>query len=209
MNGQEGPRYPLLALSRLRMGTDGVGVTTLIAGAGCPLNCRWCINKRFLRETPVEEIGVQALLERVRIDDLYFRATGGGVTFGGGESLLHAPFIRAFRKECPPEWRISAETSLAVHRESVELALEAVDEFIVDCKDMNPETYRRYTGGDASLMQENLRLLLEKAGAERVLVRVPLIPDYNTREDRAASAEALRKMGVERFDLFDYVIREA
>ena len=48
------PLYPLLHLSRHRLGTDGVGVTTLVAGAGCPLRCRWCINARLLREAPVE-----------------------------------------------------------------------------------------------------------------------------------------------------------
>ena len=31
------PLYPLLALERLRMGTDGAGVTTLAASQGCPL----------------------------------------------------------------------------------------------------------------------------------------------------------------------------
>ena len=77
------------------MGIDGEGVTTLVAGAGCPLLCRWCINKKILAEAPAENISPSELLERVRIDDLYFQVTGGGVTFGGGESLLHAPFIRA------------------------------------------------------------------------------------------------------------------
>ena len=37
---------PLLALNRHRMATDGEGVTTLVAGAGCPLHCKWCINKK-------------------------------------------------------------------------------------------------------------------------------------------------------------------
>ena len=91
------PLFPLLSLSRLRMGTDGEGVTTLAAGAGCPLSCRWCINKRLLRELTAEPVTAAELLDRVKIDDLYFRATGGGVTFGGGESLLHAGFIRRFR----------------------------------------------------------------------------------------------------------------
>jgi pyruvate formate lyase activating enzyme len=49
------PLYPLLGVSRLRMGTDGTGVTTLIAGAHCPLRCRWCINKRLLREAGAEK----------------------------------------------------------------------------------------------------------------------------------------------------------
>ena len=202
------PLFPLLSLARLRMGTDGSGVTTLIAGAGCPLRCRWCINAHLLREAQPETVTAAELLERVRIDDLYFRATFGGVTFGGGESLLHAAFMRRFRDLCPPEWRISAETSLAVPAENVLTAAQAADLFIVDCKSMDREIYRAYTGGDGERMARNLRLLLDAVGPERVLVRVPRIPQFNTREDTERDAAALRALGVTRLDLFDYVIRE-
>ena len=200
------PLYPLLSLVRLRMGTDGSGVTTLVAGAGCPLHCRWCINARLLAEAPAEMVTAETLLERVKIDDLYFRATGGGICFGGGESLLHTDFIRRFREIAPAEWRITVETSLAVPADNVLGAVDAVDVFIVDCKDMDPGIYHRYTGGDSSLMTENLRLLLQKAGPDRIIVRVPLIPRYNTAEDQARSAEVLRKAGVRRLDLFSYVV---
>ena len=200
------PLYPLLSLVRLRMGTDGSGVTTLVAGAGCPLCCRWCINARLLAEAPAEMVTAEALLKRVKIDDLYFRATGGGICFGGGESLLHTDFIRCFREIAPAEWRITVETSLAVPAENVLGAVDAVDTFIVDCKDMDPGIYHRYTDGDSTLMTENLRRLLQKAGPDRILVRVPLIPQYNTAEDQARSAELLRKMGVKRLDLFSYVV---
>ena len=199
--------FPLLGIARHRMGTDGEGVTTLAAGAGCPLHCKWCINKKLLREAPAEKVTPEELLERVRTDHLYFCATGGGITFGGGEALLHADFIREFREICPPEWKITAETSLFVPRSYLAEATDAVDLFVVDCKDMNGEIYRKYTGEDASVMQENLNFLLARTGSERVLVRVPLIPGYNTEEDRKKSAEALRKMGVEKLDLFEYVVR--
>ncbi len=201
-------RYPLLALARLRMGTDGEGITTLVAGAGCPLHCRWCINERLLREAAAEQITAAQLLERVRIDDLYFRASGGGITFGGGEPLLHAEFLRQFRSLAPAQWKIRLETSLAVPAEKVLPAVEAADEFIVDCKDMNPEIYRRYTGGDQSLMVSNLRCLLPLIGAERILVRVPLIPNYNTAADQANSVSSLKALGITRFDLFPYIIRK-
>ena len=200
------PLYPLLSLVRLRMGTDGSGVTTLVAGAGCPLHCRWCINARLLAEAPAEMVTAEALLKRVKIDDLYFRATGGGICFGGGESLLHTDLIRRFREIAPAEWRITVETSLAVPAENVLGAVDAVDTFIVDCKDMDPGIYHRYTDGDSTLMTENLRRLLQKAGPDRILVRVPLIPQYNTAEDQDRSAELLRKMGVKRLDLFSYVV---
>ncbi|MBQ2203330.1 MAG: 4Fe-4S cluster-binding domain-containing protein, partial [Oscillospiraceae bacterium] len=71
------PSFPLLALSRHRIGIDGVGVTTLVAGAGCPLSCAYCINKKLLCQAP-KRISPQELFDRVKQDDLYFRATNGG-----------------------------------------------------------------------------------------------------------------------------------
>ena len=201
------PLFPLLRIARLRMEVDGEGVTTLVAGAGCPLACRWCLNAAVLREKPTP-VTAQALYDRVRIDDLYFRATGGGVTFGGGESLLHAAFLQAFRKRCGDAWRIYAETSLHVPRALVASAAETVDGFIIDIKDMNPELYRRYTGADARLVRENLAFLLENVGPERLLVRVPLIPEFNTQNDCDESERLLRQMGVTRIERFSYFRRE-
>ncbi len=201
----EEQRFPLLTISRHRMGIDGRGVTTLVAGACCPLNCRYCINKKILKRNEAEPVTAEELYERVRGDDLYYRATGGGVTFGGGESLLQAAFFAPFRRLCGDEWRLCAETSLAVPRELVATAAKSIDEFIVDCKDMDAETYHAYTGGDEKRMEENLLFLLEIAGPERVVVRVPLIPDFNTAEAQQRSAERLKELGVTRLDLFSYV----
>ena len=199
------PRFPLLALSRLRMGCDGKGVTTLVAGAGCPLSCRYCLNRAVLADPHPRFVSARELLDRVSIDDLYFRATGGGVTFGGGESLLHASFILRFRDVCPDGWQINAETSLAVPWPQVELAAEAVGTFIVDCKDLDADRYRRYTGGDAALMKDNLLRLLDRIGPDRIHIRVPLIPDYNTADDQAEIVEQLRDAGFTRLEAFTYL----
>ena len=181
--------FPLLGLSRHRMGTDGVGITTLAAAAGCPLHCRWCINKELLSKAKAEDVTPEEFLKRVRVDDLYFRATGGGITFGGGEPLLQADFIKEFREICPEEWKITVETSLFVPRNYLAQVIDAVDLFVVDCKDMNEDIYRKYTGEDSSVMEENLQFLLQRKEAESILVRVPLIPGYNTAEDQKKSAQ--------------------
>ena len=115
MNKQK-PLFPFLRMARHRLGIDGQGVTTLVAGASCPLHCKWCINKDILEKKEPEMISPEELYERVKGDDLYFQATGGGVTFGGGESLLQAAFFAPFRTVCGDSWRLCAEPSLAVPR---------------------------------------------------------------------------------------------
>ena len=146
----------------------------------------------------------QALYERVRIDELYFLATGGGVTFGGGEPLLYSDFLQEFREICGTDWHLCAETSLNVPWENVAKAAGCIDHFYIDCKDTNPDIYRRYTGQDNARMLVNLQRLLEFVEPERITVRVPLIPKFNTEEDQIHSRNLLRTMGVFNFDLFTY-----
>jgi pyruvate formate lyase activating enzyme len=74
----------------------------------------------------------------------------------------------------------------------------------VDCKDTNPDVYRRYTGCDNQLMLSNLEKLLTLVGPDRITVRVPLIPGFNTEADQSRSRGKLEEMGIRNFDLFTY-----
>ena len=200
------PRFPLWQISRLRMATDGHGVTALVGSYGCPLNCKYCINPdshgsggNYRLVTPEE------LLELVKIDDLYYLATGGGIMFGGGEPLLHADFIAAFRRIAPKEWNFYAETSLCVPETMLAAAAGSIDHFYVDVKDTDALIFERYTGVNAaSSVLRNLSALLKLTGPDRVTVRLPLIPGFNTHEDVARSKALLSGSGVVNFDCFRY-----
>lgn len=39
---------PVIGVSRHRLGTDGNGVTTLVAFHGCNLRCKYCLNSEAL-----------------------------------------------------------------------------------------------------------------------------------------------------------------
>ena len=77
----------------------------------------------------------------------------------------------------------------------------------MDIKDTNPDIYKAYTGKSNDAVLENLSLLLSLVPSERITVRVPLIKDYNTESDREKSIALLKNMGVTKFDLFEYVIK--
>jgi len=84
----------IMTISRLRMGTDGAGVSTLVTFFGCPLQCKYCANWFcHENETPRISYTPEALVSSLMQDDIYFKMTGGGVVFGGGEPLLQAEFI--------------------------------------------------------------------------------------------------------------------
>lgn len=201
---------PVITCARHRIQCDGQGITTLVAFYGCPLRCRWCLNP-FSYDPAVRRTMMtpQQLYDRVKIDDLYFLATGGGITFGGGEPLLYPDFLTQFRQIAPESWHICAETSLAVPWENVEKAAGCIDLFYVDCKDANPEIYRSYTGADNQRMIENLQKLLALVSPERIILRIPLIPEYNTAEDQLSSRLFFEKMGITQFDLFPYQLPKA
>lgn len=202
-------RVPIIGVARHRLSIDGQGVTTLVAFHGCTLHCRYCLNAQCLRPEGVwRTVTPDDLLDEVKVDNLYFLATGGGVTFGGGEPAIRSEFIEAFCRIAPPEWHFTIETALNVDRQHLERLLPHIHEYIIDIKDVNPEIYRRYTGQDNQRVFDNLQWLLSHDGmAERVVVRVPHIPDFNTDKDVHHTRDYLASIGVTRVDEFNYLRR--
>ena len=199
---------PLIAINRHRLATDGEGVTTLVAFHGCPLHCQYCLNAQCLqadgvwcRLTPGE------LYSEVEIDDLYFMATGGGICFGGGEPLLRSDFIKAFAEIMNPEWKLTIESSLNVPLENVKAIASLVQMWYVDIKDMNPDIYKAYGRKENKRVISNLQWLAANGYADKVIIRLPLIPEYNTDDDRQRSQQQLEEMGFTNFDKFNYIVR--
>jgi pyruvate formate lyase activating enzyme len=120
---------------------------------------------------------VDDLLKEVE-KDLPFYRDEGGVTLSGGEPLAQGQelvhLLQALHKR-----RISTniETSLHVKWKSIERCIGLVRTFLVDLKHIDPEKFRHYVRGDASLVLDNLEKL-DYFGAH-VVVRIPVIPGFN------------------------------
>lgn len=198
---------PVIGVSRHRLGTDGNGVTTLVAFHGCNLRCKYCLNPEALGSAEgLRRYTPESLYEKVKVDDLYFRSTGGGITFGGGEPCLQAEFIVRFRELCGSDWKIRLETSLNAPYSNLMKLIPVVDEWIVDIKTDDRDVYERYTGQSFVPVYQHLRGLMSQLGynSNKLILRIPIIPGYTTVEMAEETKRNFEMSGVSRFDLFTY-----
>ena len=122
------------------------------------------------------------LYEQVKVDNLYFQATGGGICFGGGEPTMYADFIAEFRQICGHKWKITIETSLHCSHNIIRQLSKVVDHWIVDIKAMNPRAYEHYTGKTSDILQ-HLTSLQTNVPSEKVTIKVPQIPGFTDERD--------------------------
>ena len=172
----------IMRISRLRMASDGTGVSTLVAFWGCPLHCKYCINDQCHdRGNEYPEV------ERA-----------------AGEPLVQAAFVHEVCELADPKWAKRIETSLYAHWKDFYFLTDDIDEWIIDIKDMNKEIYKAYTGRSNRCVVQNLKKLIERVPPERIWIRVPHIPGFNEYEDVERSIKELRKMGFVHTEEFGY-----
>ena len=194
-----------MGIDRLRFGTDGKGITSLVSFYGCPLNCHFCLNPQCHKTiTNSMYLKPEEVFNRIAIDELYYLATGGGVTFGGGEPLLHSDFIVEVLSFGAGKWNVTIESSLNVPYKQVRVLLPYVNELIVDIKDISLQIYKSYTRSNNDYVLENLRILARNDYVNNVLIRIPLIKGYNTDCDVEKSKNFLKNLGYSNFDVFEY-----
>ena len=197
----------IMGFERLRENIDGPGLRTLVLFAGCPLHCEYCLNKMLLKSGIQKDFTPEELYDILMIDSSYFKVSGGGITFGGGEPAMQSRFIKAFDELCreiDEAMDIRLETSLNVPLEHIQLLAPFISKFYVDIKDMNPEIYCDYTHEYNHFVYTNLEWLSKNGYASKVLARVPLIPEFNTAGNQAESVRVLHEMGFET-ETFEYI----
>lgn len=186
---------------------DGPGIRTVIFMQGCALRCKYCHNPdTWAVDSPdARDYGVEELMEVIIRNRPYYEASGGGITFSGGEPLLQHRFIKEIFEYCRQEKISTAyDSSLYISSEVVQNLIPFTDLVLADIKHINTEKSKLLTGVDNRLNLENIKLLNENE--VRLWIRYVILPGWtDSYEDLKQMSRFIRELPqVERVDLLPY-----
>lgn len=137
------------------------------------------------------EIEAQEVIDEVIKDRAYYR-DNGGLTISGGEPMMQREFVYELIQLAHSEnIPVALETNLCYDYSCLDGIRQEVDLFLADWKESNPELHRRYTGMSNEHVLDNLQRL--HADGAKLLLRCPIIPGYNDREDHLKTIARLTR----------------
>lgn len=154
-------------------------VTDYDACTLCGLCAEVCPTKAM--EMSGEMYGVDELMEIIERERIHIDHSGGGVTFSGGEPLMHSDFLLKMLKACGEKGlhRTVDTSGFAATKTLLEVA-KHTDLFLYDLKLMDSEKHKKWTGVNNELILKNLKLLAEKGA--HINIRIPLVKNVNADE---------------------------
>lgn len=123
---------------------DGPGIRVVVFFNGCKLRCKYCHNPEMWKKGK-DNYTVEELFNKIIRYKPYFK-DNGGVTFSGGEPLLHSKFIIEVCKLLKKEnIHITLDTS-GVGNGDYEELLPFIDLILLDIKHTKNDIYKDITG---------------------------------------------------------------
>ncbi|MFH1436832.1 MAG: glycyl-radical enzyme activating protein [Pseudomonadota bacterium] len=157
-------------------------------------------------KTAGTEYTVEDLAQLIMKDEPFFRHSGGGVTFSGGEPAMAMHFLGDLAAELKGRGvHLNMETSGMFRLEQLEeKVLGHLDMIFYDIKFIDAGLHEKYTGKSNAIILDNFTRLLDLA-AVPVTARVPLVPGITAvRENLEAIAAFLRQNSVSKVELLEY-----
>lgn len=134
------------------------------------------------------QMTVDEVMDVVLKDKHYYFTSGGGLTVSGGEPFLQPAFLLELLKQAKSVGISTAvETCGCVGWESIRHCLPYLDLIQYDCKHVDEEKHKAWTGASTVVIKENLQRIAREYTGELV-VRIPYIPGFN---DTEAEQEAI------------------
>ncbi|MDY4506403.1 MAG: [formate-C-acetyltransferase]-activating enzyme [[Actinobacillus] rossii] len=186
---------------------DGNGIRTVIFFKGCPHVCPWCANPESMSRQPqlvrrlskcihnevcsqdpdecpsgaLEWIGydisLDALIDKILKDEIFYRTSGGGITLSGGEVLLQAKFANQLLKELKYLGIHTAiETAGDCNFDDFYSVAQYCDEVLFDFKIMDETKAKTILHIHLNRVLSNFQKLYTTG--INLIPRLPLIPTY-------------------------------
>lgn len=180
---------------------DGPGIRTTVFFKGCPLHCLWCHNPESFCAEPQQmlsnnkigsqkfenkitlgrEISADQLLIEILKDEVFYKTSGGGVTFSGGEPLAQIDFLENLLSKCKNKnIHTTVDTSGFVNISKLKQVINLVDLWLYDLKLFDNGLHKKFTSVENNLILSNLEFLLNNK--ENVNIRIPLITEITDTE---------------------------
>lgn len=140
---------------------DGPGVRFVVFMQGCTLRCVYCHNPDTWDIYSGEEIEAADLLKKIESFRPYFEASGGGVTFSGGEPLLQAEFLLEMLALCRKAGIRTALDTAGIGMGEYKEILRLTDLVILDIKHYETAGYKRITGFEMQALEPFIQALAE------------------------------------------------
>ncbi len=138
------------------------------------------------------EMTVDAVMQEVLKDKVYYKTSGGGITVSGGEPTQQPEFLETLLKAARQEGiHTCLDTSGYVKRPALEKLLPLTGLFLFDYKLPNDTLYKKYTGVSNDIILKNLDYL-NNNGAE-IILRCPVIPGINDTDEHFNSIIAMEQ----------------
>lgn len=144
------------------------------------------------REVVGRQVSSSDLVQELLKDRVFYKESGGGVTFSGGEPLAQPRFLMECLRACKAEGLDLALDTCGLAPEADLLAAAGLCSLVLyDVKVLDEAAHRRWTGVTNGRILANLRAL---AGAHGNLwLRVPVIPGVNDDEENALGVAELAR----------------
>lgn len=143
---------------------------------GCGICVTACLDKA--RKNTVQSMTVRKILDQLEPQLPYFRQSGGGVTYSGGECTNQVEFLDDLTRAVYDLGLNQAmETSATFDRAVLQPILDRMDLLFVDIKHMDSNCHKAYTGQGNEHILDNIAALGESR--KGLVARVPLIMGVN------------------------------
>ena len=159
----------------LKLTEEGI-VTDFNACNLCGKCAEVCPTKAF--EMLGSSIPISELMKKIDNEAVFFDQSGGGVTFSGGEPLMHSEYLLEALKQCGKRmYHRVVDTTVFANLETIMEVAKHCEMFLIDLKVMDSKKHKEFTGVSNEKILSNI-IELAKTDCE-IIFRIPLIKGVN------------------------------